>query len=188
MKRLPVFVFAICASLCSAQASNISLKEPTIRGMRIVNSKFLPVGEQTPRTSDVFVIEFSSSANLRNWSQELQALILPEFYLCNQPQQPDAEEHGYDGYFIADQSGIIGIGGLTGSIPEMPLPSSGRYATFVFVDQGKAEGLPSLGNVTEDLCMKVGVFNADDLPDQWTGTLVIKSDRIHAAWKEFLKK
>lgn len=184
MSRLAITVtgFVIWSSV--ACADDIKLTDPSVSVARIDNADFIPVGPDSPKTSDVFVIEFSSSENLRDWSMQIGALILSSFRTCSGDREVDSE-----GYFIADSKGVIAVSGIIISQADrMPLPNTvGRYTTLLFRRIGKADGRPYVEQLPGPICMRVGVTSADDLPNPWTKPLAISSDLLHAAWSDFVK-
>lgn len=178
---MAILLCTLVSSMTLAQEP--SLSNPSIKVLRIEIADFLPVGPNTPKESDVFVIEFSSTADLREWSKTLKALILPDFSLCaDNVSLPD------DNYFIADFKGMIGDSGAIVVIPKMPLPTeANRYTTFAFRNQTSGDATLHLEDLSGDLCMRLGVA-ASDLPRQQTKALMIPADILRKAWSIFEKR
>lgn len=159
-----------------AHASEIRLTTPSVGVTTIKLSDFFPTGSSSPETTEVFVIEFSSSSDLRELSKRIDALVMPFLNSCNGDKPLN-----YEGYFIADSKGVIGVAGMIGQVPRMPLPPVGRYLTFLSRDDGKS--LSTLQSEPfEDACMNIGVINADGLPSFVTEPLIINIHLLRSAW------
>ena len=182
------------------QAAEVRLYDPVI-SVQVISLSDYPIdAPATKKTAVAFVIEFSASSDLREWAHDIDGLIMPKFLSCSENEDEDG---WYEPSFIWDSKGVVAFGGKTVNYPNQPLPKSGRYKTVVFPESTSADadqkgsskdsnngarGSPNLEDVTEYICMRVGIDGTVGLVKHpWSKPMAISPGLLRDAWEKFKK-